>query len=75
MKDGQLIGYRFNHNNRALMRAAGLFPQDIITEINGISVQDTTGMYSLLQNIDTLQELQLVIQRRGIPQQLTLKLN
>ncbi len=75
MKDGQLIGYRFNHNDRALMRAAGLLPQDIITEINGVSAQDTTGMFSLLQNIDTLQELQLVIQRRGIPQQLTLKLN
>jgi len=75
MKDGQLIGYRFNHNDRALMRAAGLLPQDIITEINGVSVQDTAGMFSLLQNIDDLQELQLVIQRRGIPQQLTLKLN
>ncbi len=75
MKDGQLVGYRFNHNDRALMRAAGLLPQDIITEINGVSVQDTSAMFSLLQNLDDLQELQLVIQRRGIPQQLTLKLN
>jgi len=80
MKDGELIGYRFNHNDRALMRAAGLLPQDIITEINGVSVQDVSvqdasGMFSLMQNIDQMQELQLVIMRRGIPQQLTLKLN
>ena len=75
MKDGELVGYRFNHNDRALMRAAGLLPQDVITEINGVSVQDTSGMFSLMQNIDQLQELQLVIMRRGIPQQLTLKLN
>ena len=75
MKDGKLVGYRFSHNDRALMRAAGLLPQDIITEINGVSVQDTSGMFSLMQNIDQLQELQLVIMRRGIPQQLTLKLN
>ena len=75
MKDGELIGYRFNHNDRALMRAAGLLPQDIITEINGISVQDAPAMFNLLQNVDQLQELQLVIMRRGIPQQLTLKLN
>ena len=75
MKDGELVGYRFNHNDRALMRAAGLLPQDIITEINGVSVQDTSGMFGLMQNIDQLQELQLVIMRRGIPQQLTLKLN
>jgi len=75
MKDGELVGYRFNHNDRALMRAAGLLPQDIITEINGVSVQDASAMFSLMQNLDQLQELQLVILRRGIPQQLTLKLN
>ncbi len=75
MKDGELVGYRFNHNDRALMRAAGLLPQDVITEINGVSVQDAPAMFSLMQNIEQMQELQLTILRRGIPQQLTLKLN
>ena len=75
MNDRGLVGYRFNHANQALMHATGLLPQDIITEVNGVSVLDTAKIFSLLKNADRLQELRLVIQRRGVPRQLTLKLN
>ena len=39
-KDGTINGYRFSHNDRALMREIGLTTRDVITAVNGKAVRN-----------------------------------
>ena len=64
-KDGEINGYRFSHNDRALMRELGLTTRDVITAVNGVSVNDSGKLFAMMKDIDKLQEVNLTILRNG----------
>ena len=64
-KDGVINGYRFSHNDRALMREIGLTSRDIITAVNGVSVSDSGKLFAMMQDVDKLKEVNLTILRNG----------
>jgi general secretion pathway protein C len=64
-KDGTINGYRFSHNDRALMREIGLTTRDVITAVNGVSVSDSGKLFAMMQDLDKLQEVNLTILRNG----------
>jgi len=64
-KDGTINGYRFSHNDRALMQEMGLTSRDIITAVNGVSVSDSGKLFAMMKDIETLQEVNLTILRNG----------
>ena len=61
----QIVGYRFQHNNRQVMRAMGLRPGDIIVEVNGQPVTDPSTLSGLLGQLSTATSLSLGIERNG----------
>jgi len=64
-KDGTINGYRFSHNDRALMREIGLTTRDVITAVNGVSVSDSGRLFAMMKDVDKLNELNLTILRNG----------
>jgi len=64
-KDGTINGYRFSHNDRALMREIGLTTRDVITAVNGVSVTDSGKLFAMMRDVDKLNELNLTILRNG----------
>lgn len=64
-QDGKINGYRFSHNDRALMREMGLTSRDVITAVNGVSVSDSGKLFAMMKDIETLQEVNLTILRNG----------
>jgi len=64
-KDGTINGYRFSHNDRALMREMGLTSRDVITAVNGVSVSDSGKLFAMMKDIETSQEVNLTILRNG----------
>lgn len=63
--DKQIIGYRFEHNDRQMMQALGLRPGDVIVEINGQPVTDPSVLSGLMGQLATATSLSLGIQRNG----------
>jgi general secretion pathway protein C len=63
--NNQIIGYRFEHNDRQMMQAMGLRPGDIIVEINGQPVTDPSVLSGLMGQLSTATTLSLGIQRNG----------
>lgn len=61
----QIVGYRFEHNNRQVMQAMGLRPGDIIVEVNGQPVTDPSTLSGLLGQLSTATSLSLGIERNG----------
>ncbi|MCW9025125.1 MAG: type II secretion system protein GspC [Gammaproteobacteria bacterium] len=70
---GQIEGYRFSHNDQRLMRDLGLQPQDIITSINGISVTDNSSIFALMNDIGSMQELNLTLRRNKNTENVTIR--
>ena len=71
-KDGTINGYRFSHNDRALMREIGLTTRDVITAVNGVSVSDSGKLFAMMQDIDKLDEVNLTILRNGQTQNIVI---
>ncbi|AWL10630.1 Type II secretion system protein [Saliniradius amylolyticus] len=65
-RDGELAGYRVSPGkDPALFEAAGLKANDVITEINGLSLTDTEQAMQAMQELRNTQSLQLTIERDG----------
>ena len=64
-KNGTINGYRFSHNDRALMREIGLTTRDVITAVNGVSVSDSGKLFAMMKDVDKLDEVNLTILRNG----------
>lgn len=75
MKNGKVSGYRFNHNDKNLMRDIGLKPTDVITAINGKPVTNMNTMMATMNKIDTMSELNLDYMRNGVAQSISINLN
>jgi general secretion pathway protein C len=63
--NNQIIGYRFEHNDRQMMQALGLRPGDVIVEVNGQPVTDPSVLSGLMGQLSTATSLSLGIQRNG----------
>lgn len=61
----QIKGYKFNHNDRQMMRALGLRPGDVILEVNGQAVSDPTVLSGLLGDLSSQTNISLGIERNG----------
>lgn len=71
--DGRLHGYRLQPRQEAeLFRQAGLQAGDVVTEINGIPVNDTARLGTLMQQLANAGTLQLTVERGGRPLAVTL---
>jgi general secretion pathway protein C len=63
--NNQILGYKFEHNDRRVMQAMGLRPGDIIVEVNGQPVTDPSTLSGLLGQLSTATSLSLGIERNG----------
>lgn len=71
---GQLRGYRiYPGRDRAIFTAAGLRPGDLVTEVNGIQLNDPNTALQMLGQLSSATSLNVVIERGG--QQQTVNLN
>ncbi len=73
MRNGRIEGYRFTHNDRALMKDLGLQPQDIITAINGVGVSDSATLMEMMGRLDSMSELNLTLKRNGQTKDITIR--
>jgi general secretion pathway protein C len=72
---GELLGYRLEFADGKLLKELGLQAQDIITAVNGVPVTSTQTLMDMMNDTQSLQELNLSILREGRSQSLTVRLN
>lgn len=73
MLDGQLRGYQLNPGrDPKLFRELGLEPNDLITEVNGIPLNDTSRIGSIFTELTNANQLAVTLERNGSPQRLQL---
>ena len=65
MAEGKIEGYRFAHNDKRLMQSIGLTNDDVIIEINGMTLSDPSVLYELMSQITTMDNVSLTIKRKG----------
>ena len=65
LEDGRIKGYRLFHQDAQLMRAFGISKSDVITEVNGMSLDDPAALYELMGQFDTASDIRLTVERNG----------
>lgn len=65
LANGKIKGYRLFHQDAQLMRALGITKSDIITEVNGMSLDDPAALYELMGQFDTATDIRLTVERNG----------
>lgn len=73
MPNGQLKGYRvFPGRNRQQFIALGLRPGDLVTEINGVALNNPTEGMEVFRSLGDSNQVSVTIERNGRPQVLNL---
>lgn len=73
---GQQRGYRiYPGRDRALFEAAGMRPGDLVTAVNGVSLDDPSRAISLLNELSSAQSINVTVERGGTVQNYTLSTN
>ncbi len=73
---GQLKGYRvYPGRDRAIFTTAGLRPGDLVTAVNGVQLDDPAKALQLLGDLSQAGQLNLVIERGGQAQNISINLN
>lgn len=73
---GQLRGYRlYPGRNRNAFTAAGLRPGDLVTQVNGIQLNDANTALQMLGQLSQANSLTVVVERGGEPQTLSVNFN
>jgi len=65
LENGKIKGYRLFHKDAQLMRALGISKKDVITEVNGMSLDDPAALYELMGQMDTMTDIRLTVERNG----------
>lgn len=65
LENGKIKGYRLFHQDAQLMRALGITKTDVITEVNGMSLDDPSALYELMGQFDTASDIRLTVERNG----------
>jgi len=74
LSQGRIKGYRLSHNDRQLMRSLGIRDSDIITAVNGRTLEDPKVLYDLMTEFNTAQQIRLTVERAGQSEVLLLHL-
>ncbi len=75
-KDGHLQGYRiYPGKDRALFAQSGLKPGDLVTEVNGVQLDDASKALKMLSELKDANQLNLVVERGGQSQTINVKMN
>lgn len=73
---GQLRGYRlYPGRNRNAFAAAGLRPGDLVTQVNGIQLNDANTALQMLGQLSQANSLTVVVERGGESQTLSVNFN
>lgn len=73
---GALKGYRvYPGRDRAAFSAAGLRPGDLVTSINGVQLDDPSKALQLLGELGQAGQINLVVERGGQPQNLSINMS
>jgi general secretion pathway protein C len=73
---GQLKGYRvYPGRDRAIFTNAGLRPGDLVTSVNGVQLDDPAKALQLLGDLSQAGQLNLVVERGGQAQNISITLN
>lgn len=73
---GQQRGYRiYPGRERALFEAAGMRPGDLVTAVNGVSLDSAQRAMSLLNELRDAQSINVTVERGGNEQNYTLSIN
>ncbi len=65
-RNGQLMGYRIAPGrDRSLLSKFGLRPGDIVTAVNGISLNSPANGLAVMQKLNSAQSLSLEVERNG----------
>jgi general secretion pathway protein C len=71
-----LKGYRvLPQKNRQLYNQLGLRPSDLITGVNGVSLNNEKEAMKLIDQLKEVDQLSLEILRKGQPQTVSISLN
>lgn len=74
--NGAMKGYRiYPGRNRELFKQAGLRPGDVVTSVNGVSLDDPGKGFQLLGDLSSARQLSLQIERGGQTQSVSVNLN
>ena len=65
LENGKIKGYRLFHKDAQLMRSLGITKTDIITQVNGMSLDDPAALYELMNQFDTATDIRLTVERNG----------
>jgi general secretion pathway protein C len=75
-KDGHLQGYRiYPGRDRSVFAQAGLKPGDLVTQVNGVQLDDASKALKMLSELKDVQQLNLVVERGGQSQVINVKMN
>ncbi len=76
-ENGKQIGYRLQAQPRGkeLLSKIGLEPNDIITSINGVKMDDPRNGISALRQLSTAQSINITVKRNGAEVPLTIQLH
>jgi general secretion pathway protein C len=75
-KDGRLQGYRiYPGKDRSVFAQAGLKPGDLVTQVNGVQLDDASKALKMLSELKDVSQLNLVVERGGQSQQISVKMN
>lgn len=64
--NGRLIGYRLTGSNAPVIEALGFRAGDVITEINGNSLADSSDLAGLLEAVEEEETLYVAVSRNGM---------
>ncbi len=74
--DGSFVGYEVQPGrDPGLLDRVGLIPGDVVTSINGISLDTPARALSVLRSLQGADQVQVEFQRDGIPQTATVGIN
>ena len=75
MEGGQLKGYRLKPGrDRKLFSSVGLQPGDIVTNVNGIPLNDMSQMGAVFEQLSSANRLDVTVERGGQQTQLSVSL-
>ena len=75
-QDGRLHGYRiYPGQDRTVFSQAGLRPGDLVTQVNGVQLDDASKALKMLSELRDQSQLNLVVERGGQTQTINVNLN
>ena len=69
-KDGKFIGFRIASLQGDSWRGVDLKPGDVVTRVNGFSIERPEQALEAFQSLDVASELRVELQRNGAPHEL-----